>query len=124
MRKTAKYKVLSYSYLEDMRARNKPYDISIAIHFGTDGLGVAYALPNSTRIHVHDKWKSKKYGSIVKPKTIILFDENLEVINVGLVAKHAYIDLPNQRDNWMLFERFKMSLFGVCQLSIFNHVWI
>ncbi len=65
------------------------------------------------RIYVHDKWKSKKYGTIVKPKTIILFDENFEVVNVGLDAKHAYIDLTNQRDKWMLFKRFKMSLFGM-----------
>ena len=91
----------------------KKFEISIAIDFGTDGLGVAYALPNDARIHVHDKWKSRKYGTIVKPKTIILFDENFEVVNVGLDAKHAYIDLTNQRDKWMLFERFKMSLFGM-----------
>ena len=50
------------------------FDIAIAIDFGTDGLGVAYALPNATRIHVHDKWKSKNYDTIVKPKTIILFN--------------------------------------------------
>ena len=89
------------------------FSVAIAIDFGTDGLGVAYALPNDSRIHVHDKWKSKKYGTIVKPKTIILFDENFDVINVGLDAKHTYIDLTQQRDKWMLFERFKMSLFGM-----------
>eukprot|EP01084_Bolivina_argentea_P021873 40658_1 len=87
------------------------FDVTIAIDFGTDGLGVAYALPNSNQIHVHDKWKTKKYGSIVKPKTILLFDDNFNLVNVGMDAKLVYIDLPNQRDEWMLFERFKMSLF-------------
>ena len=91
------------------------YKMSIAIEFGTDGLGVAYALQDSleAKIRVHDKWKSKKFGTVVNTKTIILFDENHEVVNHGLDAKSAYINLVNQRDTWMLFERFKMSLYGM-----------
>lgn len=61
--------------------------VSIAIDFGTDGLGVAYAYNNE--IYVHDKWKSKKYGSTVKPKTIILFDDEKKKVAVGMDAKHA-----------------------------------
>ena len=91
----------------------KPFDIAIAIDFGTDGLGVAYALPNSSTIHVHDKWKTTRYGTIVKPKTIILLDEDFEVASVSLAAKYMYINLETRRDTWMLFERFKMALFGV-----------
>eukprot|EP01084_Bolivina_argentea_P021874 40659_1 len=96
---------------EDLFVEKRKFDIAIAIDFGTDGLGVAYAIPSSNRVHVHDKWRTKKFGTIVKPKTIILFDENFEVVNVGLDAKHIYMDVGDQQDKWMLFERFKMALF-------------
>eukprot|EP01084_Bolivina_argentea_P130873 231041_1 len=100
------------SQLSDELKESKKFEISIAIDFGTDGLGVAYALPNANEIYVHDKWNSKHYGTIVKPKTIILFDDKFETVAVGLDAKHVYMNLSsNKKQTWMLFERFKMSLY-------------
>ena len=86
------------------------FSVAIAIDFGTDGLGVAYAV--NDEIYVHNKWNSKRYGSTIKPKTIILLDDDNETVAVGMDAKHAYMNLAGtQKDEWMLFERFKMSLY-------------
>eukprot|EP01084_Bolivina_argentea_P301963 521111_1 len=86
------------------------FKVSIAIDFGTDGLGIAYAFNNE--IYVHDKWKSKKYGAVTKPKTIILLDDEKNTVAFGMDAKHVYMNLTDEeRNEWMLFERFKMSLY-------------
>ena len=100
---------------------SRSFDVAIAIDFGTDGLGVAYAVPPETKVFVHDKWKSKNYGTIVKPKTILLFTDKFKVANIGLDAKHSYINLSKKKDTWMLFERFKMSLFGMFSTCIYSH---
>ncbi len=66
---------------------NSEFKVSIAIDFGTDGLGIAYAF--NDQIYVHDKWKSKKYGSVIKPKTIILLDDDNNTVASGMDAKHV-----------------------------------
>ena len=74
------------------------FKVSIAVDFGTDGIGVAYAYNNE--IHVHSKWGDgdSKYGEQVKPKTIILLNESAEPINFGMDAMDNYIlNEKNQR---------------------------
>ena len=96
---------------EETKSSESIWKVCVAIDFGTDGIGVAYAYDN--RVQVHDKWRSKNYGIITKPKTIILLDDEGETAAVGLDAKHAYMNLNGkQKDDWMLFERFKMSLYA------------
>lgn len=63
------------------------YSVTIAIDFGTDGIGLAYAF--NDEIYIHDKWKSKRYGSITKPKTTILLDDEQNTVAVGIDAKHV-----------------------------------
>ena len=110
-----KHRLQAVSFEHVLNLQTKSLDLEfkvcVAIDFGTDGIGVAYAYDR--KVQVHDKWKSKNYGTIVKPKTIILFNDKFKVANVGLDAKHTYINLSKKKDTWMLFERFKMSLFGM-----------
>eukprot|EP00484_Ammonia_sp_Unknown_P018486 CAMPEP_0197039208 /NCGR_PEP_ID=MMETSP1384-20130603/16028_1 /TAXON_ID=29189 /ORGANISM="Ammonia sp." /LENGTH=647 /DNA_ID=CAMNT_0042469763 /DNA_START=43 /DNA_END=1986 /DNA_ORIENTATION=+ len=88
------------------------FKLHIAIDFGTDGLGIAYAVHDE--VFVHTKWKSNRNREAVtdKPKTIILFDEKGERQAFGVDAKYTYMNLgPDAQREWMLFDRFKMSLF-------------
>eukprot|EP01084_Bolivina_argentea_P259875 438693_1 len=102
----------SQVYVDIDEEKNDTFKISIGVDFGTDGLGVAYAIKGDDQVYVHDKWRSKHYGTIEKPKTIILFDDEQNITAMGIDAKHSYIALANsQQTEWMLFERFKMSLY-------------
>eukprot|EP01083_Nonionella_stella_P286560 975334_1 len=88
---------------------NEPqYKLHIAIDFGTDGLGLAYAIGDE--VYVHSKWNSERHTDVVKPKTIILLDRNGEADAFGSDAKEIYMKLKSKKDN-MLFERFKMALY-------------
>ena len=60
------------------------FKLHIAIDFGTDGIGLAYALDDE--VYVHQNFNSIKYGATVKPKTIILFD-NEGGVTIGMDAK-------------------------------------
>ena len=130
------------------------FKLHIAIDFGTDGTGtvwvfhlwllrlislstagLAYAYNNE--VFVHSRWSSKKYGDAVKPKTILLLDDDLNTLGFGVDAKFkfvrslslhslrprwhimsSYISMPFHKDKWMLFERFKMALYGMFSLSL------
>eukprot|EP01083_Nonionella_stella_P165515 550829_1 len=85
------------------------YKLHIAIDFGTDGLGLAYAIGDE--VYIHNKWNSARYADVVKPKTIILLDKQGDVECFGQEAKEIYMTLKSKKDH-MLFERFKMSLYG------------
>ena len=61
------------------------YKLHIAIDFGTDGIGLAFAIEDE--VYVHEKFISRKYGASVKPKTIVLLDEEGEVNSLGIDAK-------------------------------------
>ena len=118
---------------------SNPFKLHIAIDFGTDGIGVAYAIDN--KVYVHQDFNSQKFGSSVKPKTIVLLDNDGDVNSFGIDAQfmlsiisiNAYILYIfiilfmfylhcdrygglKKKDKWLLFERFKMSLYGMCLL--------
>ena len=61
------------------------YQVYIAIDFGTDGIGLAYAFDGD--VYVHQTFKSRKYGSSLKPKTIVLLDDEGDVNSIGIDAK-------------------------------------
>ena len=63
------------------------FKLHIAVDFGTDRLGIAYAIDDE--VMVNSKWKSKKYGAVVKPKTIILLNQDGEFEAFGMDAKFA-----------------------------------
>ena len=65
------------------------FSIYIAIDFGTDGVGLAYAFQED--IYIHSKWNSTRYGATVKPKTIILLDDKGKIISFGMDAKITYV---------------------------------
>ena len=69
------------------------FKIHVAIDFGTDGMGMAYAIDD--QVFVHQKWNSKKYGATVKPKTIVLFDDDEEAI-FGMDAKFQLKSPPSK----------------------------
>ena len=50
-------------------------------------IGLAYAI--NDEVYIHSKWNSDKYGSVLKPKTTILLDENGEKVQFGLDAKYV-----------------------------------
>merc|ERR1719361_3013511 len=89
---------------------NRKFKIRIAIDFGTDGIGLAYAV-NLDNVFVHTAWGNGKYQAVVKSKTIILLDDNHDTIAMGMDAKINYASVPAFKDTWLLFERFKMALF-------------
>eukprot|EP01084_Bolivina_argentea_P193609 332149_1 len=86
----------------------KKYKLHIAIDFGTDGLGLAYAIGD--KVYIHNKWNSERYVDVVKPKTIILLDKCGNADAFGSDAKEIYMKLKSKKDH-MLFERFKMSIY-------------
>eukprot|EP01084_Bolivina_argentea_P267137 453374_1 len=92
-------------------SNKREFGVYIAIDFGTDGLGIAYAIGDE--VYVHSKWNSEKYRDVIKPKTTILLDDQGETVQFGMDAKDVYMKLASSKKNtWMLFERFKMSLYN------------
>ena len=102
--------------------------------------GLAYAFQED--IYINSKWNSTRYGATVKPKTIILLDDKGKIISFGMDAKITYVHIQNfvhvhisiisfiamyqlhdvgfiQKDKWMLFNRFKMALYGMIKLKSF-----
>ena len=65
--------------------QNDPFKLHVAIDFGTDGIGLAYAIDKE--VFVHQAFNSRKYGSSVKPKTIVLLDNEGDVNSFGIDAK-------------------------------------
>ena len=55
-------------------------------------IALAYAIDG--KVFAHKEWKSSKYEVGVKPKTIVLLDENEEVIAFGQDAKHMFSNYP------------------------------
>eukprot|EP01084_Bolivina_argentea_P185288 319533_1 len=96
---------------EDDLTVGSPFKLHVGIDFGTDGSGLAYALPNGD-VFIHNKWKSKKYGAITKPKTQILLNEEGKCVAFGIDASDVYSQLDAEtQQKWLLFERFKMALY-------------
>eukprot|EP00484_Ammonia_sp_Unknown_P021917 CAMPEP_0197031776 /NCGR_PEP_ID=MMETSP1384-20130603/10663_1 /TAXON_ID=29189 /ORGANISM="Ammonia sp." /LENGTH=681 /DNA_ID=CAMNT_0042461351 /DNA_START=29 /DNA_END=2074 /DNA_ORIENTATION=- len=94
-----------------------PFKLHVGIDFGTDGSGLAYALPNGD-VFIHNKWKSKKYGAITKPKTQILLNEEGKCVAFGIDASEVYSQLDKStQQKWLLFERFKMALYEGLELE-------
>eukprot|EP01083_Nonionella_stella_P318465 1164241_1 len=72
------------------------YKLHIAIDFGTDGLGLAYAIGDE--VYIHNKWNSARYADVVKPKTIILLDKQGDVECFGQEAKEMFSDIIRIKD--------------------------
>jgi len=88
----------------------KNFAVYVGIDFGTDGTGLAYALPTG-EVFVHQKWKGYKRSVEVKPKTRILLDAQGAFLAFGQPATNSYITMGGGQSGWMLFERFKMALY-------------
>eukprot|EP00483_Globobulimina_turgida_P010703 UN10724 len=88
----------------------KNFQVYVGIDFGTDGTGLAYALPTG-EVFVHQKWKGYKRSVEVKPKTRILLDKEGDFLAFGQPATNSYITMGGEKTGWMLFERFKMALY-------------
>lgn len=87
----------------------KSYDVNIAIDFGTDGLGIAYSFKQD--VYIQNKWNDTNHNN--KIKCIALFDHNRKLKSFGINAKHEYMNNSLRRKQWMLFENFKMALYGM-----------
>ena len=89
------------------------FKMRVAIDFGTDGIGMlllnhvptrfrwlffvnyillalAYGFGETNQVFAHTKWSTNTYEAQVKPKTIILLDEDHDVIGFGKDAKHTF----------------------------------
>eukprot|EP01084_Bolivina_argentea_P259870 438685_1 len=104
-----KYAQPQFVLSTETEQKTEKFKVCIGVDFGTDGLGIAYAFDNN--VYVHDKWRSKNYGAITKPKTTVLLDQNGQVVAIGMDAKHIYFAVDDTDDQFMLFERYKMSLY-------------
>eukprot|EP01084_Bolivina_argentea_P267139 453378_1 len=101
--------------MKQHKAEKVAFKVSVGIDFGTDGLGLAYSIKGSdgkSKVYVHDNWKTKNFGRTTKPKTIILLDNDGQILQTGLDAKHIYNSFDgSEKDTYLLFDRFKMSLY-------------
>eukprot|EP01084_Bolivina_argentea_P132819 234389_1 len=88
----------------------KEFKIYVGVDFGTDGTGLAYALPTGD-VYIHQKWKGYKRSTTTKPKTCILLDANSKFLAFGQPAINSYITMGGEKTGWMLFENFKMALY-------------
>jgi len=88
----------------------KNFQVFVGIDFGTDGTGLAIALPNG-EVYIHSKWKGYTRSQEVKPKTRILLDADGNFLAFGQPATNSYITMGGEKSQWLLFERFKMALY-------------
>ena len=51
---------------------------------------LAYAFGEINDVKAHSEWAGSKYKPKFKPKTIILFDEDMDAIGFGKDAKHTF----------------------------------
>ena len=79
----------------------------MGIDFGTYGSGLAYALPDGSS-YIHNLWDNEE--PTIKPKTSVLLDKDLSVIDVGAGAQGMFLRCKKDK-GWKLFERFKMNLY-------------
>eukprot|EP01083_Nonionella_stella_P079093 216771_1 len=93
---------------EQANAKAKsPFKAFVGIDFGTDGSGLAYALPDGSAF-IHNMWDDT--DPTQKPKTSVLFDNQQSIIRVGTGAQNMYLGCTEDK-GWKLFERFKMNLY-------------
>ena len=67
------------------------------------------------------RWKGYKRSVEVKPKTRILLDAAGNFLAFGQPATNSYITMGGSKTGWMLFERFKMALYGMTIAVILAH---
>eukprot|EP01084_Bolivina_argentea_P078664 142759_1 len=93
--------------------QNSSFKIAIAIDFGTDGMGLAYARPemNDDQIYIHDDYGAVQFADTIKPKLMILMGDDGKTISFGKEARHVYITAGKTLKNLLFFERFKMKLY-------------
>ena len=71
-----------------MKVEDRKYDkyqLHIAIDIGADGIGLAYAIDG--KVFVHQDFNSQKFGASIKPKTIVLLDNEGDVNSFGIDAQ-------------------------------------
>eukprot|EP01084_Bolivina_argentea_P297695 512909_1 len=93
--------------LEEGDDEKTVFKLSVGIDFGTDGVGLAYAIPDGST-YIHNMWDDTE--ATRKPKTSVLFDNNNNVLRVGSEAQNMCLKLTGDQ-GWKLFERFKMNLY-------------
>eukprot|EP01084_Bolivina_argentea_P161208 280667_1 len=94
------------------------FKVKIGIDFGTDGLGLAFALKGDDNIKIYNQQsdKHKHYSYASKIKTQILFNDTNKAISFGNDAKQMYKKLTKKEiHSWKLFQRFKPLLEDVLQ---------
>ena len=47
------------------------------------------------KVYIHKEWNSSRYGTVVKPKTIVLLDEDLDVLAFGQEAKRMFSNISS-----------------------------
>eukprot|EP01083_Nonionella_stella_P008701 25127_1 len=100
-----------YPEFVEVAPRISEFKVHCAVDFGTDGVAIAYAFGEANNVTAHADWSYKRYPPKFKPKTIVLLDEHYRPIGFGKDAKHMYMAADAMKDEWMLFERFKMALY-------------
>eukprot|EP01084_Bolivina_argentea_P087406 157869_1 len=93
--------------------KSNSFKLTIAIDFGTDGLGLAYAYNN--KIHAHSEYDAKRFASAIKSRNTVLIRQNDnkegKAVSFGVEARFSYMNIGEECDDFLLFERFKMSLY-------------
>ena len=83
-------------------------------------IAIAYVI--NGKLIVQTTWKSKKYRHNITQKTSILLDNDGSVNQFGDDANDMYLQLPSKQNDWMLFNEFMSSLYGMALISNTNEI--
>eukprot|EP01083_Nonionella_stella_P018951 52725_1 len=107
-------KAQTHPLKQNMKQSN--FKCSIALDFGTDGCGIAFAY--NDRVTIYNQWKgqqtnsAKRATSKNKTKTQLILNENNGVVGFGNAAKFMYYNFEKEaRQGKRFFEKFKMALY-------------
>lgn len=93
-----------------------PYDVVVAIDFGTSFSGFAFSFNHrdgSEDIYMNREWGSAQGYKTLKTPTCILLNRDKKFVKFGFEAAEKYAELEDANDKtFYFFDRFKMMLYG------------
>ena len=103
------------SLLREAQHRD-PYDVVVAIDFGTSFSGFAFSFNHrdgSEDIYMNREWGSAQGYKTLKTPTCILLNPQKKFVRFGFEAAEKYAELEETNDKtFYFFDRFKMMLYG------------
>uniref|UniRef100_A0A4W3INM3 Heat shock protein 12B n=1 Tax=Callorhinchus milii TaxID=7868 RepID=A0A4W3INM3_CALMI len=99
----------------------QPFQVVIAIDFGTTASGYAYSLTHEPEsIHMMRRWEGGDPGvANQKTPTCLLLTPAAQFHSFGFAARDCYHDLePEEAKHWLYFDKFKMKIHSTSELTM------